>query len=286
MTNFIKSIFIIFLLITFQIGMHKLAIKPDVSQWGATDAEAAAPLPNDDKADFIVATRAITIDKPLDETWAWINQLGADRSGFFSFYFIERAMGYYTRERDVITPDSPEFKIGDVVRGSISPETSLFLYEFPVIDVKSNDYFTMDNWGTFKLIRINDNQTRLIIRTHGKDRGGLIANAVDYVAYALHFIMERATLQGFKQRIEFGEGTKFSTIEDLLWFSFVVISGLLIGLYVFILRGLKAIFIPLIFSTLWLFSTFIAPANPIFSGMLTVFLLLLLWFKSRLTTNI
>lgn len=253
MRNFLKSSLIIVFLIAFQIGNHRIFINPYVSQWGASNAEFTAPMPHDDEADFIVSTRAINISKPLNEVWIWINQLGADRSGFFSYYFVEKMMGYYTREQDIISADFPPLKIGDLVRGSITPKTSLILYEFPVTHVKANEYFTLANWGTFQLKAIDDQSTRLIIRTHGQNRGGLIANGVDYIAYALHYIMERATLNGFKQRIEAGAGEKFSNLTDLFWFSFIVISGLLIGALIFTLRGIKALYLPLILSSLWLF---------------------------------
>lgn len=276
MKNLFKSTLIIIFLIAFQIGNHRIFFNSYISQWGASDAEFAAAMPHDDEAGFIVSTRAITINKSQNETWLWINQLGADRGGFFSYYFIEKAMGYYTREQDIVSTDFPEFKIGDLVRGSITPETSLIHYEFPVTHVKTNEYFTLGNWGTFLLKSIDDQHTRLIVRTHGKDRGGKIANGVDYIAYALHYIMERATIIGLKQRIEAGAGKQFSPILDLLWFSFTVISGLLIGALIFMLRGIKAIFLPLILSSLWVVLIFILPASPIYSGLSSLILLIMI----------
>lgn len=289
MKNLLKSTLIIIFLFTFQLGSHRLLIKPIVSQWGATDAEAAAQMPNDQLADYIVATRAITINKPLAETWAWINQLGADRSGFFSYYFIEQAMGYYTREQAIIKADFPEFKIGDLIRGSIDPDKSLIIFEFPVSDVKSNDYISMKNWGTFQVKTIDENTSRLIIRTHGIDRGGMIASAVEHIAYSLHFIMERATMNGLKKRIEFGQGAEFSNLADLLWFSFIVISGLLIARNIFILRGFRALLIPFILSSLWLWVLFILAAIPVYPIIMAVTALLANVFKPKRsvqTTNI
>lgn len=274
MKNLIKSMLIITFLIAFQIGNHKIFVNPYVSEWGASNAEFKAAMPNDDKADFIVSTRAITINKPLDETWLWINQLGADRGGFFSYYFIEKMMGYYTHEQDIITANFPPFIIDDVVRGSITPKTSLILFEFPVTDVKANEYFTLANWGTFLLKPVNQQSTRLIIRTHRQDRGSFIANKVDYIAYALHYIMERATLNGLKQRIEAGVGEKFSPLTDQLWFTFIVISGLFIAALTFLFKGVKSILIPLIFSSLWLVTLFILPAIPLYSGILSAIIMM------------
>lgn len=281
MKNSFKSTLIIIFLIAFQISNHIIFINPYVSQWGASDAEFAAAMPHDNEADFIVSTRAITINKPRDETWAWINQLGADRGGFFSYYFIEKTMGYYTRKQNIVSADFPEFKVGDLVRGSISPETSLILYEFPVTHVKTNEYFSLGNWGVFLLKSIDDQNTRLIIRTHGTDRGSSLANGVDYIAYALHYIMERATITGFKQRIEAGAGEQFSSMADLLWFSFIVISGLLIGALIFMLKGIKALFLPLILSTLWLVTLFILPASPIYPSALALSVLLLIFRRKK-----
>lgn len=281
MKNLVKSILIIIFLIAFQIGNHKLFVNDFVNKWGATDAEISASMPNDSLADRIISTRAITIDKPLELVWTWVNQLGADRSGFFSYYFIEKFMGYYTREQEIITPDFPEFVVGDVVRGSIEPKSSLILYEFPIIDVGTKNYITMQNWGTVQVKSLNQNQTRLIIRTVALTQESYLNSQIDYFAYALHFVMERATIIGLKKRIETGNGKAFSPANDLMWFSFIVISGLLIAILVFIQRGIKAIVIPIILSTLWLFGLFILPPTPLYSGSVVFIVLLAILINSR-----
>jgi len=55
-------------------------------RWGATAAEAAAPLPGDAlvPAAQYCSTRAITIAAPLSQVWPWLVQVGCLRAGFYS----------------------------------------------------------------------------------------------------------------------------------------------------------------------------------------------------------
>ena len=38
-------------------------------------------------------TRAITIDRPIEEVWPWLAQLGQDRAGFYSYQRLENLVG-------------------------------------------------------------------------------------------------------------------------------------------------------------------------------------------------
>ena len=51
----------------------------------------------DDNTQTIISTRAITINNAKTNTWQWLIQLGADRNGFYSYQFIEEALGYKTK---------------------------------------------------------------------------------------------------------------------------------------------------------------------------------------------
>src|SRR5690348_8131363 len=55
-------------------------------RWGATAAEAAAPLPGDTlvPAAQYRSTRAITIAVPPGQVWPWLVQVGCLRAGFYS----------------------------------------------------------------------------------------------------------------------------------------------------------------------------------------------------------
>jgi len=214
----------------------------------------------------ISSTRAINIDAPVEKTWSWLMQLGADRGGFFSYYFIEKPMGYTTRKQDIITADFPDFKVGDVVRGSIYEDDSLILYNFPVHYVDRYKLLVLDDWGTFKLVPLGPQKTRLIIRTHNRKRqDGSPLKLVDRVlGDPLHFIMERATLEGIKKRVEHGEGEPFSDTKDRIWFGMLLLNIVLVVALSSLCRVVVAIPLSFVGGVLWIFSIFFFPPTPVY----------------------
>jgi hypothetical protein len=63
--------------------------------WGATLRERRMDLPGDELAPdaATVHTRAITATAPVDAVWRWLVQIGQDRSGFYSYTWLENAVG-------------------------------------------------------------------------------------------------------------------------------------------------------------------------------------------------
>ena len=94
MSNIWKSFIILALIIVIQLIVYTVFLKPIIFTWGATDQEIQMPMAGDDSAPYISSTRAVTINAPASEVWKWLTQLGADRGGFFSYSFIEKALGY------------------------------------------------------------------------------------------------------------------------------------------------------------------------------------------------
>ncbi|MGA2655325.1 MAG: hypothetical protein ABSF18_05050 [Gammaproteobacteria bacterium] len=272
MNNLFKSILIIIFLSLLQLLIYNFYLKPIITTWGATENEVAMPMAGDDKNLIITSTRAILINAPQAEVWQWLIQLGADRGGFYSYDFIERMLGYHTRHQDTIKPDFNEIKVGEIIRGSINEERSIIPYNFKVLYVKPIDTFVLDKWGTFLLIKVNDQQTRLIIRSQESKTSSPWVKIANYIAVPLHFIMERRTLMGIKERAETGAGQKLSQTQDIVWFSGIVLSGFLICFFVFIGRGiLQSIIITSVYSTFWVFSIFLFDPIPLFSiGLLII----------------
>ncbi|MEJ2621370.1 MAG: hypothetical protein P8163_14220, partial [Candidatus Thiodiazotropha sp.] len=145
MFNFIKSIAIILLMVSLQFGLYLLLYNQKCNTWGATNEEVTASMEGDSIAPFITSTRAITIDAPVADVWRWVMQLGADRGGFFSYNFIEEALGYITRDQQIVEAGFDDFVVGDIVRGSIEEEKSLIAYRFPVVSVKHEQYLILEN---------------------------------------------------------------------------------------------------------------------------------------------
>lgn len=266
MCNLIKSILIIFFIALLQLSIYDLFLKPIITTWGASEKEVSMSMAGDDKALTITSTRAILINSPKSDVWKWLIQLGADRGGFYSYEFIEKAMGYETRYQDLITPEFKKIVVGDLIRGSINEKGSIISYNFRVLYVKPEETLVLDKWGTFLLKEVNSRQTRLIIRSQEMEGSNPWLRAANYIAVPLHFIMERRTLMGIKARVEAGENIQLSQSEDIFWFSGIVLSGFLIFLLVFIGRGvIQGIIVPSIFSLCWLLSLLLFDPIPLYS---------------------
>lgn len=86
--------------------------------WGATRAEARAPLPGDEilgaGAD-VVATRAVTVGAPPARVWPWLAQLGQGRGGFSSYDRLQSALGLDIRNAEEIVPQWQDLAPGDAV---------------------------------------------------------------------------------------------------------------------------------------------------------------------------
>ena len=113
MSNLVKSIFIIILITLLQLAIYALFLKPIITTWGASRQEVTMPMAGDNPTLTITATRAILINAPKSEVWQWLIQLGADRGGFYSYTFIEEAMGYKTRPQTLTEPEFQTIAVGD-----------------------------------------------------------------------------------------------------------------------------------------------------------------------------
>lgn len=271
MRNLIKSILIIIFITLLQLSIYDLFLKPIITTWGASEKEIFMPMAGDNQALTITSTRAISIDAPKSDVWKWLIQLGADRRGFYSYEFIEKALGYETRHQDLIKPEFKEIVVGDLIRGSINEKSGIIPYNFRVLYVKPEETFVLDKWGTFLLKEVNTRQTRLIIRTQEVESSNQWLKVANYFAVPLHFIMERRTLMGIKERIEAGENIHLSQSKDIFWFSGIVLSGILIWILIFTGRGIiQSIIMPSIFSSYWLVTLLLFNPIPLYSVCLFV----------------
>jgi hypothetical protein len=284
MRNFIQSILIIIFITLLQLLIYDLFLKPIITTWGASEKEISMPMAGDDKTLTITSTRAISIDASKPDVWKWLIQLGADRGGFYSYEFIEKALGYETRHQDLIKPTFKDIVVGDLVRGSINEKSSIIPYNFRVLYVRAEETFVLDKWGTFLLQEVNNRQTRLIIRTQEAEGSNQWLEVTNYIVVPLHFIMERRTLMGIKARVEAGENNHLSQSKDIFWFSGIVLSGILICILVFIGRGIiQRIIIPSIFSSFWLFTLLLFNPIPLYS--ICLFVVMCGYFVRMLQTR-
>jgi hypothetical protein len=203
--------------------VYLLAVGPWQVRWGATDTEASQALPGDE----LVAqpqnriTRAITIDAPTATVWRAAVQMGQGRGGLYSYEMLENLIGCDMHNAVRVLPELQNTSVGDRVRmypeGSGPPP-------YTVARIVPGQAFIMghstepggvpskvtpqtrwsETWA-FILQPVNDNSTRLIIRTRSTYADPLLSAIMSAIAPG-YFIMERGMLFGIKERAERAAG--------------------------------------------------------------------------------
>ena len=72
------------------------------SHWGLAPADLQRHFPGDDllPTPRWGWTHAVTIEAPPDRVWPWVAQIGAERGGFYSYQFLENAVGCELRNAE------------------------------------------------------------------------------------------------------------------------------------------------------------------------------------------
>jgi len=206
---------------------YVLAVRPRILTWGATREEVERSLPGDDlvRDAKMVATHAITINRPAHEVWPWVVQIGHQRAGWYSYDWLHRLMGVggsledERRSAEHVLPQLQNLQVGDVVEIApdmgynvveIDPGRAMVLHiavetetfePFDPAEEPPDTYFT-SSW-TWSVEERGRNATRLIVRIRVGYSPSL-ANALmtHGVMEPGSFIMERKTLLGIKRRVE------------------------------------------------------------------------------------
>ena len=175
--------------------------------WGSTPDELAMTLPGDggQRDPALQLQHAITIDAPAEDVWVWLVQLGQDRAGFYSYDWVERALGLGIRNVREVRPEWQTLNAGDVIRAT--PPNYLggaVGVAWTVSDVQPERTLVLDKRGAFVLQPIGEERTRLIVRSAMSDRNRSVwASATNLVGFQLpHFLMQRRMLLTIKSLAE------------------------------------------------------------------------------------
>lgn len=199
------------------LAAYERVLKPWQERWGATDAEAAGSLAGDEHVaePATQVTRAITIDAPPHEVWPWLVQIGANRAGFYSYDWLENAVGLDIHSADRIERDWQELEVGDGVRANRDGSAGWYVVELvpDVVMVLKMADFKRDRvmrrtegigfefgW-TFALHALPHDRTRLFVRERvgfGKPLTRILFGPVGFAS----FVMTRKMMLGIKQRAE------------------------------------------------------------------------------------
>jgi hypothetical protein len=193
-------------------------VRPRTLTWGATPEEVSSPLPGDDLVrGQYVTTHAITIARPAALVWPWLVQMGYQRGGWYSYDWLERAIGIGDfadgGSARRILPDLQSLVPGDSVGLSpnggftvvgLEPERSLVL-QIPMDPLTggpaSNRSRVVLDWTWAFVLQPTEHGCRLIIRVRGDVRPRWLAFTFPLLD-PVHLVMERKMLQTIQQRAE------------------------------------------------------------------------------------
>lgn len=187
-----------------------IVTRPFHARWGSTDAELRTALPADDLVPdpHYRIQHAVTIHAPPSAVWPWLAQLGQDRGGFYSYDWLERALGARISNADRVHPEWQTLREGDLVRAT-QPDYlgGRFGRElgWRVVRIEPGRVVTLGGWGAF-VLQPDGDATRLIVRTRGAGQPNVPLAPLGVLVFEpAHFIMERRMLLGIKSRVE-GKG--------------------------------------------------------------------------------
>jgi hypothetical protein len=170
--------------------------------WGATWAEAAAPMPGDGllpRAQYR-ATRAITIDVPPERVWPWLVQVGVGRGGWYADDLLDNLGRPSLRE---LVPELQDLRVGQ--RLAMIPHSG----ERTAFTVDSFDRPSWLLWRTpnrtfaWTLTRLSGERTRLVSRMHTRYEWWRPLTPFTVMLMEMaDFPMMRRMLRGIRERAE------------------------------------------------------------------------------------
>ena len=201
-------------------SVYAFIVRPWMLRWGATDKEVASPFPGDKYIPNakLCATNAVTIQAPPAQVWPWIVQIGEGRGGFYSYDWIENALGLEMDSTYQILEEYQQLKVGDKVplaeEGFQMPVQVLEREKTLVLHLDTRTMNTvMSDWldrgdfahltWSFYLDELEGGRTRLVQRF----RANWNQTPKNWIFYRLFlepgsFIMQRKMLLGIKERAE------------------------------------------------------------------------------------
>jgi hypothetical protein len=194
----------ILLAVAILVVLFAILLTPWMDRWRTTPDERSVELPGDkyNLSPGRVANRAITIKAPPEKIYPWIVQIGADKSGMYSYTWLERLMGCKMAKDETLHPEWQNLAAGDEMKmcaGDFAPPPYIVIETLPnqavIYGHKENDAW-VDVWQ-FVLVPQTDGTTRLITRTSTNMIGGMWE-----VIRPISFTMERKMLLTLKKLAE------------------------------------------------------------------------------------
>lgn len=179
-------------------------LTPWMDRWGTIPAERTQKLPGDVYLTNPARTtnRGITINAPVQKIYPWILQIGADKSGMYSYTWLENLVNCKMAKDETIHPEWQNLTAGDLMKmcaGDFAPPPYIVAEVLPNQAVTFG-HKTGEMWEEtwqFVLIPQPDGTTRLVTRTSTNMVGGIWE-----VVRPISFVMERKMLLTIKSLSE------------------------------------------------------------------------------------
>ena len=184
-------------------------IRPWQLRWGATDEEVSRQMPGDEiiTHPHFDATRAVTINAPVEKIWPWIMQIGYTRAGWYSYDWIDNQGRPSARQ---IIPELQNLAVGDTIplsKWTYETVLEIETYRFMVWQGGDGSAATDGTWvwGLYPHTDSASGQlrTRLVVRMRGRYHWRSPWILLLLVVDALDIVMLRKCLLGIKRRAEF-----------------------------------------------------------------------------------
>lgn len=261
MKPFKRIVLLLTATITCQLLLYFLCVKPYMATWGAEDSAVSMTLPGDSLFPSIESTRCIEITAPSSRVWKTVAQFGADRGSFYSYEFLENLLGY--EKNDSLSRDtSTAMYVGREIPATTKASGGLINYSFSILAVEQGKWVVVSNWGTVFLKPEGPNQTKLIVRTNGRETSGIIEKIENFITFPGHYIMERRMLIGMKAA---SEEIELKAVHDIMWFSGVILSAFFIFLMACSANNIQGYIQTIILGTCWLLPLYIGDAAASYS---------------------
>jgi len=202
------------------VAVYVAVLRPWHLRWGTTTAEASQNLPGDDllSGKLSQVTHAVTINAPPEKIWAWLMQIGQDRSGFYSYTPLENMIGADMPEVHLLRPDWKSRVPGETVwfatpkrfdgQGKMiaalvdPPRAFMMVMPADWEKISGGGQGSQGSWG-FVLVPVDANHTRLIARGRSGPPPNLRARLAGSLFWEpAHFVMERKMLLTIKRLAE------------------------------------------------------------------------------------
>jgi hypothetical protein len=202
--------------------VYHLGLRNWCLRWGTTPAEVHATLPGDDLFPLYAgeATHAITIHASPQQVWPWLMQIGQDRSGFYSYTFLENAFRCDMPKLERLATEWKPRTPGETVwfctpkrfGGQARMVAAAVLPGRSFVMVSPNDWENLqagrpaqEAFWSFTLEPLADGQSRLIARVRGTTPPTLASRAVGRLFWEpAHFVMEQKMLRTIRDLSERG----------------------------------------------------------------------------------